>query len=67
VAANAYDDPRASSGRQQSPEGQLLKTSTRKRAEKSRVGLAILIGALIVVALGLGGWALFRMLNPPDR
>ena len=34
--------------------------------QKSRVGLAILIGALIVLALGLGGWALYRMLNPTN-
>jgi eukaryotic-like serine/threonine-protein kinase len=31
---------------------------------KSRVGLAILVTALIVAALGLGGWGLYRMLNP---
>jgi beta-lactam-binding protein with PASTA domain/tRNA A-37 threonylcarbamoyl transferase component Bud32 len=31
---------------------------------KRRVGLAILITALIVAALGLGGWALYRVLNP---
>jgi len=31
---------------------------------KSRVGLAILVTALIVAALALGGWGLYRMLNP---
>jgi eukaryotic-like serine/threonine-protein kinase len=31
---------------------------------KSRVGLAILVTALIVAALGLGGWGLYRILNP---
>jgi serine/threonine-protein kinase len=31
---------------------------------KSRVGLAILVTALIVAALALGGWGLYRILNP---
>ena len=31
---------------------------------KSRVGLAILVTALIVAALALGGWGLYHILNP---
>ena len=67
VAANAYDDPTRVAGPPTAapPEGPLGDDEyEEEEPEKSRVGLAILIGALIVVALGLGGWALFRMLNP---
>jgi serine/threonine-protein kinase len=65
VAANAYDDPTRVVGPPpvappEGPEEDLEE----EEPEKSRVGLAILIGALIVVALGLGGWALYRMLSP---
>ena len=67
VAANAYDDPTRVAGPPTAapPEGPIAEDEyEEEEPEKSRVGLAILIGALIVVALGLGGWALFRMLNP---
>jgi serine/threonine-protein kinase len=67
VAANAYDDPTRVVGPPTiaPPEGPIGEDEyEEEEPEKSRVGLAILIGALIVVALGLGGWALFRMLNP---
>jgi len=67
VAANAYDDPTRVAGPPTvaPPEGPIAEDEyEEEEPEKSRVGLAILIGALIVVALGLGGWALFRMLNP---
>ena len=65
VAADAYDDPTRVVGPPpvappEGPEEDLEE----EEPEKSRVGLAILIGALIVVALGLGGWALYRMLSP---
>jgi serine/threonine-protein kinase len=65
MAANAYDDPTRVAGPPAvaPPEGP-EEDFEEEEPEKSRVGLAILIGALIVVALGLGGWALFRMLNP---
>jgi beta-lactam-binding protein with PASTA domain/tRNA A-37 threonylcarbamoyl transferase component Bud32 len=72
MAANAYDDathvatpptfvpPAGPEG----PEEEYEEEEPRK----SRVGLAILVTALIVAALGLGGWGLYRMLNPnnPD-
>jgi len=65
VAANSYDDPTRVVGPPPGapPEG-LVEEYEEEEPEKSRVGLAILIGALIVIALGLGGWALYRMLNP---
>jgi eukaryotic-like serine/threonine-protein kinase len=68
MAANAYDDathvatpptfvpPSGPEG----PEEEYEEEEPRK----SRVGLAILVTALIVAALGLGGWGLYRMLNP---
>jgi eukaryotic-like serine/threonine-protein kinase len=68
MAANAYDDathvatpptfvpPAGPEG----PEEEYEEEEPRK----SRVGLAILVTALIVAALGLGGWGLYRMLNP---
>jgi eukaryotic-like serine/threonine-protein kinase len=72
IAANAYDDathvatpptfiPPAG------PEGP-DEEYEEEEPRKSRVGLAILVTALIVAALGLGGWGLYRMLNPnnPD-
>jgi eukaryotic-like serine/threonine-protein kinase len=68
MAANAYDDathvatpptfvpPVGPEG----PEEEYEEEEPRK----SRVGLAILVTALIVAALGLGGWGLYRMLSP---
>ena len=68
MAANAYDDathvatpptfvpPSGPEG----PEEEYEEEEPRK----SRVGLAILVTALIVAALALGGWGLYRMLNP---
>jgi serine/threonine-protein kinase len=68
MAANAYDDathvaapptfvpPAGPEG----PEEEYEEEEPRKR----RVGLAILVTALIIAALGLGGWALYRMLSP---
>src|SRR5215211_1141136 len=69
MAANAYDDathvatpptfvPPAG------PEGPEEEEYEEEEPRKSRVGLAILVTALIIAALGLGGWALYRMLNP---
>ena len=68
MAANAYDDathvatpptfvpPSGPEGPEEDYE--------EEEPRKSRVGLAILVTALIVAALGLGGWGLYRMLNP---
>ena len=68
MAANAYDDathvatpptfvpPSGPEG----PEEEYEEEEPRN----SRVGLAILVTALIVAALGLGGWGLYRILNP---
>jgi eukaryotic-like serine/threonine-protein kinase len=68
MAANAYDDathvatpptfvpPPGPEG----PEEEYEEEEPRKR----RVGLAILVTALIIAALGLGGWGLYRMLSP---
>jgi len=65
VAANAYDDPtRVAGSPAEVPPAGIEEDLEEEEPEKSRVGLAILIGALIVVALGLGGWALYRMLSP---
>jgi eukaryotic-like serine/threonine-protein kinase len=69
MAATAYDDathvatpptfvPPAG------PEGPEEEYAEEEEPGKRRVGLAILITALIVAALGLGGWALYRVLNP---
>jgi eukaryotic-like serine/threonine-protein kinase len=46
------------------PEGPEDEYADEEEPRKRRVGLAILITALIVAALGLGGWALYRVLNP---
>ena len=68
MAANAYDDAThvATPPTFVPPPGELAPEEAVEEEEprKSRVGLAILITALIVAALGLGGWALYRMLNP---
>jgi eukaryotic-like serine/threonine-protein kinase len=69
MAATAYDDathvatpptfvPPAG------PEAPEEEYEDEEEPRKRRVGLAILITALIVAALGLGGWALYRVLNP---
>jgi eukaryotic-like serine/threonine-protein kinase len=65
MAANAYDTPTHVAGPPtvlppETPEEEYEEEEPQKR----RVGLAILIGALIVLALGLGGWGLYRMFNP---
>jgi serine/threonine-protein kinase len=65
MAANAYDTPTHVAGPPtvlppEAPEEEYEEEEPQKR----RVGLAILIGALIVLALGLGGWGLYRMFNP---
>jgi eukaryotic-like serine/threonine-protein kinase len=68
MAANAYDSPTNVAGPTAvvpppvGPEGEEYEEE--EEPQKSRVGLAILIGALIVLALGVGGWALYRMLSP---
>jgi eukaryotic-like serine/threonine-protein kinase len=67
MAANAYDTPThvAPPPTVVPPEGpEPEEYEEEEEPQKSRVGLAILISALIVLALGLGGWALYRMLNP---
>jgi serine/threonine-protein kinase len=65
MAANAYDTPTHVAGPPtvvppEAPEEEYEE----EEPQKSRVGLAILIGALIVAALGLGGWGLYRVFNP---
>src|SRR4249919_517861 len=65
MAANAYDTPTHVAGPPtvlppEAPEQEYEE----EEPQKSRVGLAILIGALILLALGLGGWGLYRMFNP---
>jgi eukaryotic-like serine/threonine-protein kinase len=65
VAANAYDTPTHVAGPPtvvppEAPEEEYEE----EEPQKSRVALAILIGALIVAALGLGGWGLYRVFNP---
>jgi serine/threonine-protein kinase len=68
MVANAYDTPTHVAGPptvlppDEVEEGEYEE----EEPQKSRVGLAILIAALVVLALGLGGWALYRVLNPPD-
>jgi eukaryotic-like serine/threonine-protein kinase len=67
MAANAYDTPTHVAGPPtivppEAPEEEYEE----EEPQKSRVGLAILIGGLIVLALGLGGWGLYRMLNPTN-
>jgi eukaryotic-like serine/threonine-protein kinase len=65
MAANAYDTPTHVAGPPTvlPPEAQ-EEEYEEEEPQTSRVGLAILIGALIVLALGLGGWGLYRMFNP---
>jgi beta-lactam-binding protein with PASTA domain len=69
IAANAYDAPTHVAGPptvlppEEVEEGEYPEE---EEPQKSRVGLAILITALIVLALGVGGWALYRVLNPVD-
>src|SRR5512133_1011838 len=68
MAANAFDSPTHVAGSTTvvpppvGPEGEEYEEE--EEPQKSRVGLAILIGALIVLVLGVGGWALYRMLSP---
>jgi beta-lactam-binding protein with PASTA domain/tRNA A-37 threonylcarbamoyl transferase component Bud32 len=66
MAANAYDTPTHVAGPATvvPPEELGEEEYEEEEPRKSRVGLAILIGALIVLALGLGGWALYRVFNP---
>jgi eukaryotic-like serine/threonine-protein kinase len=66
MAANAYDTPTHVAGPPTMipPEELGEEEYEEEEPRKSRVGLAILIGALIVLALGLGGWALYRVFNP---
>ncbi len=66
IAANAYDTPTRVAGPPTvvPPEELGEEEYEEEEPRKNRVGLAILIGALIVLALGLGGWALYRVFNP---
>ncbi|HEY6683835.1 MAG TPA: PASTA domain-containing protein, partial [Propionibacteriaceae bacterium] len=66
MAAHAYDTPThvAGPGTVVPPEELGEEEYEEEEPRKSRVGLAILIGALIVLALGLGGFALYRVFNP---
>jgi eukaryotic-like serine/threonine-protein kinase len=66
MAANAYDTPTRVAGPPTvvPPEEPGEEEYEEEEPRKNRVGLAILIGALIVLALGLGGWALYRVFNP---
>jgi beta-lactam-binding protein with PASTA domain/tRNA A-37 threonylcarbamoyl transferase component Bud32 len=66
IAADAYDTPTRVAGPPTVVPPEELEEEEYEEEEprKSRVGLAILIGALIVLALGLGGWALYRVFNP---
>jgi eukaryotic-like serine/threonine-protein kinase len=68
MAANAFDTPTHVAGPPTilPPEPVEEGEYEEEEPQKSRVGLAILIAALIVLALGLGGWALYRVLNPAD-
>jgi eukaryotic-like serine/threonine-protein kinase len=66
MAANAYDTPTHVAGPPTVvPPEELQEEDYEEEPGKSRVGLAILISALIVLALGLGGWALYRMFTTP--
>jgi eukaryotic-like serine/threonine-protein kinase len=67
MAANAYDAPTHVSGPPTVMPPDELEQAEYEEEEprKSRVPLAILISALIVLALGLGGWALYRMFTAP--
>jgi eukaryotic-like serine/threonine-protein kinase len=66
MAANAYDTPTHVAGPATAvpPEELSEEEYEEEEPRKSRVGLAILIGALIVLVLGLGAWALYRVFNP---
>ena len=69
MAANAYDGPTHVATPPTfvppaGPEELEEEYGEEEEPRKRRVGLAILITALIVAALGLGGWALYRVLNP---
>lgn len=66
MAANAYDTPTRVAGPPTivPPEEVGEEEYEEEEPRKNRVGMAILIGALIVLALGLGGWALYRVFNP---
>jgi serine/threonine-protein kinase len=66
MAANAYDTPTRVAGPPTvvPPEELGEEEYEEEEPRKRRVGLAILIGALIILALGLGGWALYRVFNP---
>jgi eukaryotic-like serine/threonine-protein kinase len=65
MAANAYDTPTHVAGPPTFvPPEALEEEYEEEEPQKSRVGLAILIGVLIVLALGLGGWGLYRVFNP---
>ena len=65
AAGNGYDDPTRVVGPPTGmPPAGPEEYEEEEEPQKSRVGLAILIGVLIVLALGLGGWGLYRMLNP---
>jgi eukaryotic-like serine/threonine-protein kinase len=66
MAAHAYDTPThvAGPGTVVPPEELGEEEYEEEEPRRSRVGLAILIGALIVLALGLGGFALYRVFNP---
>jgi serine/threonine-protein kinase len=66
MAANAYDTPTRVAGPPTvvPPEEVGEEEYEEEEPPKKRVGMAILIGALIVLALGLGGWALYRVFNP---
>ena len=68
MAAAAYDTPTHVAGPPTALPPQEVEEAEYEEEEpqKSRVGLAILIAALIVLALGVGGWALYRVLNPPN-
>jgi eukaryotic-like serine/threonine-protein kinase len=66
MAANAYDTPTRLVGPPAAvPPAGSEEDYEEEEPQKSRVGLAILIGAIIVVALGVGGWALYRVFSPP--
>jgi eukaryotic-like serine/threonine-protein kinase len=67
MAANAYDTPTHVAGPPTvvPPEELQEEDYEEEEPRKSRVGLAILISALIVLALGLGGWALYQVFTTP--
>jgi eukaryotic-like serine/threonine-protein kinase len=64
AATAAYDTPTHVAAPPTIPPETPEEEYAEEEPQKSRVGLAILIGTLIVLALGLGGWALYRMLSP---